>query len=137
MDILAIITAVIDKFFPSANAKIDLDKQKLALELQKALLDAQMLKNQTDINEQEAKHESIFVAGWRPFIGWVCGCAFAFNYVVVPFLTWSYVALVGHAMPPLPELDMVTMMTLLTGMLGIGMMRSYDKKNSSNGKGGG
>ncbi len=130
MDILSILMSVLDKFFPSADKKLDIDKQRLALEMQAALLQANAIKAQTDINLEEAKNDNLFVAGWRPFLGWVCGAAFAFNYVCIPVLTWFYVAIMGHALPPLPEFDMVSLMTLLSGMLGLGFMRSYDKKQA-------
>jgi hypothetical protein len=128
MDILSIISSILDKFLPSADKKLDIEKAKIAVELQKALLEHNLIKAQTDINAEEAKSNSMFVAGWRPFIGWVCGFAFAFNYVGLPVLTWFYVAIMGQSMPPLPEFDMMTLMTLLSGMLGLGFMRSYDKK---------
>ena len=71
-------------------------------------------------NEAEAMHRSVFVAGWRPFIGWVCGLAFAFHYIALPLiLTYSDV------MPP--EFDTNSLFTVLMGMLGLGGLRSYEK----------
>ena len=71
-------------------------------------------------NEAEAMHRSVFVAGWRPFIGWVCGLAFAFHYIALPLiLTYSDVT------PP--EFDTNSLFTVLMGMLGLGGLRSYEK----------
>jgi hypothetical protein len=87
--------------------------------------DLQELQMQADVNKTEAASGSIFVAGWRPGIGWICGAAFACNYVVGPILTW-----VGHLTgKPLafPVIDMADLMPVLLGMLGIGGLRTYEK----------
>ena len=76
---------------------------------------------QVEVNKAEAAHKSLFVAGWRPFIGWTCGVAMAFNFVAGPLLTSA-----GYTIAPL---DLVTMMPVLLGMLGLGGMRSYEKRN--------
>ena len=78
----------------------------------------QELNGQLDINKMEASHDSIFVAGWRPFIGWVCGSALAYNFVVSPILDiWLEV----------PKMDMTQLMPVLLGMLGLGGMRTFEK----------
>lgn len=81
---------------------------------------------QTEINKEEAKHPNWFVAGWRPFVGWTCGVALAFHYVVSPFLVWLLSAF--NVTSKVPTLDMGALMTLLFGMLGLGAYRSYEKK---------
>ena len=80
-----------------------------------------------ELNTAEAKHRSIFVAGWRPFIGWVGGLVIAFNYIIAPILIW--------AMPETtpPTLDLDALWPVITGMLGIAGMRSYDKKHGKAG----
>lgn len=75
---------------------------------------------QTKINEIEAKHRTVFVAGWRPFIGWVCGIAFAFHYIVMPLL------LAYTDIKPI-EFDTNSLFTVLMGMLGLGGLRTYEK----------
>ena len=83
---------------------------------------------QTAINEMEAKHRTIFVAGWRPFIGWVCGIALAYNFIIRDMLVWY----MGVETAP-PALQMEHLMTVLVGMLGLGGMRTFEKlKNKSN-----
>lgn len=84
---------------------------------------------QIAVNLEEAKHPSLFVSGWRPFIGWVCGSAFAYNYIVQPFFGFV-VAVFSWEYPPLPSLDISQMTTVLMGMLGLAGMRSYEKRNN-------
>lgn len=92
---------------------------------------------QIGVNTAEAQHESIFVAGWRPFIGWVCGLAFVYSFIFQPFLVfvaWMVGHYAGHTLPvdQLPALDMNSLMVVLGGMLGLGGMRSFEKHTGSN-----
>lgn len=80
---------------------------------------------QLGVNAEEAKHPSIFVAGWRPFIGWVCGAAFAYQYILLPLGMFIGFA-TGHLIPRPPDLS-GDLVTVLLGMLGLGAMRSYEK----------
>lgn len=81
-----------------------------------------LIELQAEINKQEAMHRTIFVAGWRPFIGWVCGVALAYNFVLRDLLVWW----VGQDQVP-PALQMEHLMTVLVGMLGLGGMRTFEK----------
>ena len=83
---------------------------------------------QLDINKEEAKHRSIFVAGARPFILWVCGFAFAYHFIVQPMIL-LFASLFSIEVTGLPEFDMTSLMTVLGGILGLGGLRSYEKKN--------
>ena len=74
------------------------------------------------INEIEAGHRTVFVAGWRPFIGWVCGVALAYNFIIRDLFIW---ALDPQEVPP--ALQMEHLMTVLLGMLGLGGLRTYEK----------
>lgn len=98
-------------------------KLQLAGKLQDQL-NAQ-LQGQLDINKQEASSTSMFVAGWRPFIGWICGIGLGVQFIVNPIVTWI-AALAKHAVQ-FPSLDLGTLMTLLFGMLGLGALRTYEK----------
>lgn len=80
---------------------------------------------QIEVNKQEAASLSVFVAGWRPFIGWVCGSAFAWVFVLQPLGVFILTA-TGHKIE-LPTLDLGQMMPILLGMLGLGTMRTYEK----------
>jgi len=82
----------------------------------------QLIELQSEINKMEAKHRTIFVAGWRPFIGWVCGIALAYNFVLRDMLVWY----MGAETAP-PALQMEHLMTVLIGMLGLGGMRTFEK----------
>jgi hypothetical protein len=88
---------------------------------------------QADINKEEAKHSSIFVAGWRPFIGWVCGIGLAMQFIlrpVVMYLNQLVSIILGNPMMPHPPaLDMSELIPLVLGMLGLAGYRSYEKKN--------
>jgi hypothetical protein len=75
---------------------------------------------QAEINKIEAQHRSLFVSGWRPFIGWICGFAFAFHYIVMPLLQ-SYTDI------KIVEFDTNSLFTVLMGMLGLGGLRTYEK----------
>ena len=82
----------------------------------------ELIQIQTKINEIEAQHRTVFVAGWRPFIGWVCGVALAYNFVIRDLFIW---ALKPEIVPP--ALQMEHLMTVLLGMLGLGGLRTYEK----------
>jgi len=82
----------------------------------------ELISLQTKINEIEAGHRSIFVAGWRPFIGWICGIALAYNFIIRDLFIWI---LKPVDIPP--ALQMEHLMTVLLGMLGLGGLRTYEK----------
>ncbi len=128
--ILNIISIGIDKIFPDKDkaeaAKLEMFKLGQQGQLQEAMNTFQLAMEQTKVNTEEAKSQSVFVAGWRPFIGWVCGVALAYNYVVMPFIVWLS-TWGSKTAPGMPVLDMGELMTLLFGMLGLGAMRTYEK----------
>jgi len=81
---------------------------------------------QIEVNKAEAASNSTFKGGWRPFVGWVCGTAFAYHFVIQP-LAIFVLAYYGLEVPDLPEFDMGQLMTVLMGMLGLGSLRSFEK----------
>lgn len=96
-------------------------ERRAELELKLIEVEAQVREAQSRINEKEAQHPSLFVAGWRPFVGWCCGLAFGWHFLVAPMaLAWKLIETV-------PVLDMSALMTVLAGMLGIAGMRSWEK----------
>jgi hypothetical protein len=108
------------------------DEERLKVSLQEKLIDAELVKGQLETNKAEAQHKSVFVAGWRPFIGWVGGISLSYQFVVYPLLTWGWALLQAHGYVPLtleppPILDTEALWVVLTGMLGIAGMRSFDK----------
>ena len=80
---------------------------------------------QLEVNKTEAAHKSLFVAGWRPFIGWTCGLGMFGNFITIPFANFVLALLSYEIVIPLVPLE--TMMPVLMGMLGLGAMRSYEK----------
>jgi len=122
---------VIDKIFPDKDAaekaKLELFKMQQEGELKELETEYQLKLQQLVINAEEAKNGSIFVSGWRPFVGWICGVALAYNYIIMPFIVWVVMNFYPES-PPMPALDMAELMTLLIGMLGLGYMRSRDKE---------
>lgn len=114
--------SIVDKLFTSDQERMEA-KIKL-LELEKSGELAQIA-----VNTQEAKHTNLFVAGWRPFIGWVCGLSFAWVYLLQPVM---YFVLSALGMPPfaVPYVEMADMLTVLMGMLGLGALRTYEKTQS-------
>jgi|ERR1035437_253415 hypothetical protein len=111
------------------TAEIEEIKLQLAGKLQDQL-NAQ-LQGQLDTNKQEASSASMFVAGWRPFIGWICGSGLGIQFIVNPLFTWI-AALAKHPVQ-FPSLDLGTLMTLLFGMLGLGAMRTFEKTQGASG----
>lgn len=97
----------------------------LALDIREAIKGKEMdpqrlIELQAEINKVEAQNRSMFVAGWRPFIGWICGLAFGFHYIVMPLL------LAYTDIKPV-EFDTNSLFTVLMGMLGLGGLRTYEK----------
>ena len=124
-----LVNTVVDKIFPDANKKLDAQEAKVAVT---AALEQMRLKGELDlvlgqlaVNTEEAKSTSVFVAGWRPFVGWVCGVALGYYYVAQPFLIWGFS--VFNINTTMPTLETGELMTLLLGMLGLAGMRSFDK----------
>lgn len=105
---------------PGARAKAAEEYQRAVLEMA-----AKAEADQRDINKVEAASASLFVAGWRPAIGWICACALGFQYLLRPLLTWAQ-GLWWPAAPMLPGLD-DALWQLMFGMLGMGSLRTFEK----------
>jgi hypothetical protein len=126
--IASLIETGVNKIWPD---KTEQEKAKFALLSQELSNTFQLALNQINTNIEEAKSKSVFVAGWRPFVGWVSGTALAYSFVLQPFLVWTLSAFGINT--ELPKLQIEELMTLLFGMLGLGAMRSYDKMKSNGG----
>jgi hypothetical protein len=89
-----------------------------------------LVQGQLEINKVEAQHGSIFVAGWRPAVGWICGIALGWNFIVHPMLLWLAFILpdIPIDLSTAPQLDTGELMTVLLGMLGLGGLRTYEKR---------
>lgn len=116
-------TSVIKSFLPETpQDKLEAIRLSIAAQAQAN----ELLKDQLQVNANEAQSENLFIAGWRPFVGWVCGCSFAWQFLLQPIVTYLF-TIFGHHIPPLPVFDYASLNTLLMGMLGIAGLRSYDK----------
>lgn len=124
----SLLKGIVDRFFPNTS---ELKKQEIIAQMARELQDSELLKGQLTINVEEAKNPDRFVSGWRPFIGWVCGLAFAWQYFVCPILTFLIVA-AGNPAPAIPDLGVETMMPVLMGMLGLAGYRSFEKYKKVN-----
>ncbi len=120
---------LVDKIFPDPvawdAAKLELLKMQQSGELAQLAADTDLAKGQLAINQVEASNENIFVSGWRPAIGWVCGTAFAYHFVLQPLLAFLMAA-AGHPVT-LPVFQMGELSTVLMGMLGLGGLRTIEK----------
>lgn len=147
------IGSVIDSVGKIADDLITTKEEKLQIALQEREMDVALMQGQIEINKAEARHGSVFVAGWRPFIGWVGGLALAYQFLLYPLLVWFWAVLQAYgALPchldtvmiasenpeaitsltqcsftPPPPLPADALFAIVTGMLGIGGMRSFDK----------
>ena len=108
--------AITGEISPEKKAEIE----QRALEIEYALTKAQ-----TDINLEEAKHPSIFVAGWRPFVGWVCGFSLGWQFIGSPIFEW--IIKIADKNVSAPEMDTGSLITVLFALLGLGGMRTYEK----------
>ena len=98
------------------------------IELQLKQLEQASRNGQIAINKIEAAHKSIFVAGWRPFIGWVCGVAIAYAFVGEPVIEW--VVAINHLDVTTPKVDSATLYQLVIAMLGMAGLRTFEKSKN-------
>ena len=123
--LLPVLSKVLDKVIPDTAAA---EKAKAELIANATNQEFQLALAQIQTNQEEAKHSSIFVAGWRPFIGWVCGLALAWHFIgydlVLWFVAWRKVDMV------LPQIDSGNLMELTLAMLGMAGLRSWEKSKN-------
>lgn len=116
------VTSIINKFVPDKDEANRLAHEIATMAERHAHEIAQA---QNEVNKAEATHKSLFVAGWRPAIGWICGLGLLSNYILIP--SANFVLLITGAGIVVPSLDMADMMPVLFGMLGLGTLRTYEK----------
>tara|TARA_R110000823_G_scaffold177441_1_gene310005 strand:- start:178 stop:582 length:405 start_codon:yes stop_codon:yes gene_type:complete len=127
---IGLLSAVLPSVMEVAGRFLPEDKEKRAAaerDIRAKLTDslAQVDLAQLGINKVEAAHRSMFVAGWRPFIGWTCGVALMYTYVLQPILVFG-LAQAGYLVE-LPKMDLGELMPVLMGILGLGGLRSWEK----------
>jgi hypothetical protein len=120
--LLPALTEVLDRVIPDQAAAA-----KAKLEMEARLLEAATAQaaQQTEINKIEAAHQSIFVSGWRPYIGWVCGMAIAWAFLLSPMLSWLLPVMGVVAV--VPPLQTEFLLELVFAMLGLGGLRTFEK----------
>ncbi len=132
------IPAILTALVPALGTLVDrLIPDKAAAQRAKDDMEAALVKAsneaalaQVEVNKIEAGHSSVFVAGWRPFIGWVCGVALALYYVpmfIIGMGLWVWACLEAGAMVPRPELGIAEIIGLVMAMLGLGGLRTFEK----------
>lgn len=130
--LLGTLAPVLDKvlsFIPNpverAKAEAQMKSDLLSQETELLKLFAQADLGQMEINKIEAANPSLFVSGWRPFVGWICGFGVAWTFVLQPIADWVLSIYAPKVVTPV--LDSSQLMSLLLGLLGMGAMRSFDK----------
>ena len=120
--LIAPVTKLLDKFIPDAD-----EKARLAFEIS-TLAEKQaheLAKAQIEVNRTEASSSSMFVAGWRPAVGWICAMGLGFNFICVPL--GNFVLALNESTIVIPALDVSQMMPVLMGILGLGAYRTFEK----------
>jgi|TARA_R110000772_G_scaffold34235_1_gene83139 hypothetical protein len=118
------VTGLLDKFIEDKDQKSALAHEIATMGERHA---QESLLAQLEINKAEAASGSLFKGGWRPFVGWICGFALLYHFILSPMIIFI-ITLTGATIPPLPEFDMGSLMTVLLGMLGIGGLRTFEKQ---------
>lgn len=132
-DVVSSVGEALDSLFTSDEERLEQKKELLKAERDYDFKEAQLIAQQniaqTQVNQEEARTGNLFIAGWRPAIGWIGAIALAYQFVMYPLLLW----LNTESPPPQMETDMLY--TIITGMLGIAGLRSYDKIKKTDTKG--
>lgn len=127
--LIPVIGGVLEKVLPDPQAAADAKVKLLDLAQrgELAVLDAEtkLALGQIEVNKTEAGTD-MFRGGWRPATGWACVFGLVYQFLVQPLLPWI-VTLFGVTVPPLPPIDNETLMVLLTGMLGLGGLRTFER----------
>lgn len=112
---MSVISKVLDRVIPDKNARAAAGEELNAAEQSGEL---QLMLGQLEVNKVEAAHKSLFVSGWRPMVGWVCGIGLGYNVILSPFLDIWF---------DMPVVDPAMLYPVLMGMLGMGGLRTAEK----------
>jgi hypothetical protein len=120
--LLPVLGEILDRIIPDKA-----EAAKARLDMEAKLLEAATAQagQQAAINQVEASSSSIFVAGWRPFIGWVCGAGLAWAFIVAPLASWLMIVL--GVKQTMPHLEIEHLLELVVAMLGLGGLRTFEK----------
>lgn len=125
MNWLSVVSPIVERvldFIPNPA-----EKARAQMEIQNQLMSAAIAESQgqLEVNKVEAASSSVFVSGWRPAIGWVCAFGFAWQFAVLPTVSWLMT--ITGITTPLPHIDTTSLYSLTMGMLGMGALRSFEK----------
>lgn len=123
---------IADDLITTDKERLDAELELRKLGLEERRIDAGLLQGQIDVNREEAKSNSLFVAGWRPAIGWIGAVALGYQFLLYPLLVWAWAllqarGLVPGDLHPPPMLDTDALWVVLSGMLGIAGLRTAEK----------
>jgi hypothetical protein len=124
LSFLPILGTLIDRLIPDKAAAA---KAKTELEALEQSGELKLMLAQIEVNKTEATHPSIFVAGWRPAIGWVCALIYGYHYFLAPVIIMLIAVSNGAGVEALPKFDLSDIWPVLGGLLGLGAMRTYEK----------
>jgi hypothetical protein len=116
------VAGLLDKFIEDKDTKNALAHEISTMAERHA---QELAKGQLEVNKVEAASKSMFVAGWRPAVGWVCVLGMASNFIIIPMANFGLA--IAESSITIPLIDTSTMMPVLMGMLGLGVMRSVEK----------
>jgi len=116
------VAGLLDKFIEDKDTKNALAHEISTMAERHA---QELAKGQLEVNKVEAASKSMFVAGWRPAVGWVCVLGMASNFIIIPMANFGLA--IAESNITIPLIDTSTMMPVLMGMLGLGVMRSVEK----------
>lgn len=122
-DLISPVSDLLTKVVPDTNQRAQLAHEIATMAENHA---QEIALAQIAVNKAEAASGSVFVGGWRPFVGWTCGIALAYHFVGQPVILFA-AAMLGFDLPTLPEFDMASLLTVLMGMLGLGGLRTFEK----------
>lgn len=123
---------VADSLFTSDEERAKLQIEGLKAETEAYRAESERLGGQLEVNKEEARHAIVFVAGWRPAVGWVSVIALAYQFILYPLLVWGWNGMqaagwIAANLNPPPLLAVEALMVLITGMLGIAGARTWEK----------
>ena len=130
------IVAILQSVSQLANDLITTDEERDRARLAERVLDVQLMQGQIDTNKVEAAHPSVWVSGWRPGVGWVGVAGLAYQFLLYPLLVWAWTlgqswGYIAQSLQPPPLLDTDALIVLLSALLGVAGLRSYDKVKQS------
>lgn len=127
---------IADDLFTSDKERLDAQIELQKVSIEAAKIDASLATGQMEVNKAEATNASLFVAGWRPAIGWVGAAAMLYQFLIYPFLVWGWALMQAKGLVPItmsapPMLEAESLWVILSGMLGIASLRTVEKVKSA------